>query len=163
MTPAFIAYVRSIFEYCTPVWSPHNIGSINTLENVQRTFTRNIYRVCHLPNAPYDDRLQFLGLERLELKRLHADLCFMFKIAKNFVSCNIKYVLQFAIAVNTSSHRFKLTTLRCKKLVFSSSFINRIRPAWNALNDNCFYCNNMCSFKSKLKTVNFMKFMNSNV
>ena len=45
------------------------------------------YRVCHhLPNAPYDNRLQLLGLERLELRRLHADLCFVFKIIKNFVS-----------------------------------------------------------------------------
>ena len=65
-----------------------------------------------------NDRLQFSGLERLELRRLHADLCFMFKIVKNFVSCNVKNVLQFAIAVNARSGRFKLTTLRCKRLVF---------------------------------------------
>ena len=52
-----------------PVWFSHNIGDINTLENVQRTFNRIIYRVCHLPKAPYDDRLQFLGLERLESRR----------------------------------------------------------------------------------------------
>ena len=103
MTRAFAVYVRPWLENCTPIWSPHNISDINTLENVQRAFTRNIYRVCHLPRVPYDDRLQFLGLERLELRRLHADLCFMFKIVKNFVSCNIKNVLQFATAVNTRS------------------------------------------------------------
>ena len=75
MTCAFTVYVRPILDYCTPVWFPHNISDINTLENVQRTFTR-------LPNAPYGSRLQFLRLKRRELRRLHADLCFMFKIVK---------------------------------------------------------------------------------
>ena len=56
-----------------------------------------------------------------------------------------------------------LRTLRGKKLVFSSFFINRIRPAWKVLHEHCFNCNTVCSFKSKFKTVNVMKFMNSNV
>ena len=34
MTRAFTVYLRPILDYCTPVWSPHNIGDINTLENV---------------------------------------------------------------------------------------------------------------------------------
>ena len=55
----FSVYVEPILEFCTPVWSTHNIGDINTLENVQHTFTCNIYRVCHLTNALYDDGLQF--------------------------------------------------------------------------------------------------------
>ena len=42
-------------------------------------------------------------------------------------------------------------------------FINLIRLAWKAFNNKCFNCNAVCSFKSKFKTVNFMKFMNSNV
>ena len=111
ITRAFTIYVRPILEYCTPVWSPHNIGDINTLENVQRTFTRNIYRVCHLPNVPYNDG-QFLGLERLEVKSLHAELSSMFKIVQNFVSCNIKKCLTVFTAGNARGHRFKLTTLR---------------------------------------------------
>ena len=48
-----------ILEYCTTIWSPYNIDDINTLENIQRTFTCKIYQECHLPHAPYDNKLQF--------------------------------------------------------------------------------------------------------
>ena len=94
MTHAFTVYVGHILEHCTPLWSPHNISDINTLENVLRTFTRNIYSVSHLPSVPYGDRLQFLKFEGLELRRLHADFCFKFKTVYNFISCIIKNVLQ---------------------------------------------------------------------
>ena len=60
MTRAFTIYVRYVLDYCTPIWSPHNIGDINILENVQCTFIRNIHLVCHLPNVSYNDRLQLI-------------------------------------------------------------------------------------------------------
>ena len=78
ITKAFVTYVRPLLEYCTPVWSPHNIGSVDLIENVQRTFTRKLFHLCRMQHVTYDERLAFLGLERLELRRIHADLLFMF-------------------------------------------------------------------------------------
>jgi hypothetical protein len=48
-------------------------------------FTRRLYDVCNMQQVPYDERLVFLGLERLELRRLHADLIFLYKIVNGFV------------------------------------------------------------------------------
>jgi hypothetical protein len=50
----------------------------------------------------YEERL---GLERLELRRLHADLLFLFKIVNGIVACDISQVLTYASTVNTRGHR----------------------------------------------------------
>ena len=56
---AFTFYVRPILEYFKPVWSSHNIGDVNAIENFKRIYTHNIHRACHLPNAPNDERQSF--------------------------------------------------------------------------------------------------------
>ena len=72
--------LRPILEYCAPAWSPYFMQDIDLIEGVQRTFTRNLYRYCHLEHVTYDERLHFLGLQRLELWRIHIDLIYMFKL-----------------------------------------------------------------------------------
>ena len=62
LTRAFVTYVHPLLEYCTPVWSPHFKGDIETTENVQRVFTRKLFRLCKLAPADYEHRLHFLGL-----------------------------------------------------------------------------------------------------
>jgi ribonucleases P/MRP protein subunit RPP40 len=149
LTRAFVVYVRPLLEYCSPVWSPHNICDINLIENVQRMFTRRLYGVCNIQQVSYEERLVFLGLERLELRRLHADLLFLFKIVNGFVACDISQVLTYASTVNTRGHRHKLFVTRCNKLVFSHFFLNRVTPIWNRLPDLCFDCHTLHTFKRK--------------
>jgi hypothetical protein len=36
----YCSLVRSIFEYCSIIWSPYNIGLINTMEKIQNKFLR---------------------------------------------------------------------------------------------------------------------------
>jgi hypothetical protein len=118
-------------------------------------FTRRLYDVCNMQQVSYDERLAFLGLERLELRRLHADLMFLFKIVNGFVVCDISQVLTYASTVNTRGHRHKLFVTRCNKLVFSHFFLNRVTPIWNRLPDLCFDCHTLHSFKRKLSALNF--------
>jgi ribonuclease P/MRP protein subunit RPP40 len=42
MKLAFTTYVRPLLEYCTQIWSPSLIKFIDSIENVQRSFTRRI-------------------------------------------------------------------------------------------------------------------------
>jgi ribonuclease P/MRP protein subunit RPP40 len=163
LSRAFVVYVRPLLEYCSPVWSPHNVGDINLIENVQRNFTRKLFYLCNLPRVSYDERLVFLGLERLELRRLHADLLCLYKIVNGFVNCDVVHNLAYAKAVNTRGHRFKLFVTRCNKLVFSSFFINRVIPVWNSLPDNCFNCNTVYTFRSKICTIDFNQFLKCTV
>ena len=62
LTKAFAVLVRPLLEYCSPVWSPCK------LESVQRMFTK---RLPGMMTLSYDARLQLLGLERFELRRIH--------------------------------------------------------------------------------------------
>ena len=72
---AFRTYVRPILEYSRPVWSPHTIGMINSIEWVQRRFTK---KLVGMPSLTYDERCASLRLDRLELRRLHSDLFNLF-------------------------------------------------------------------------------------
>ena len=76
----FTTYVRPILEYCSPVWSPHYKSDKVQLERVQRTFTRRMFRKCYLQYATYYERLALLGLQKLQLRRLYADLVYMYKL-----------------------------------------------------------------------------------
>ena len=64
-------YIRPILEYCTQIWNPYSIGEIIEIEKVQKYF---IKRLPGMKSLDYNDRLQRLKLESLELRRLEADL-----------------------------------------------------------------------------------------
>ena len=60
LTRVFVTYIHPLLEDCTPVWSPHFKGDINTIENVQRVLTCKVFRLCKLASADYEHRLHSL-------------------------------------------------------------------------------------------------------
>ena len=68
---------------------PYNKSDVTITENAQRSFTRNVFLVFPLRYACYDEQLEFLGLKRLEFRRIYADLMFPFKLLHRSVSCNL--------------------------------------------------------------------------
>jgi len=56
---AYIKF-RPLLEYASNVWSAHLIMHINSLERVQRHFTR---RITELHDLSYQERLTVLNLE----------------------------------------------------------------------------------------------------
>ena len=83
LTKAFITYVRPLLEYCTPVWSPHTACNANKIESCQRWFTK---RIKGLYGLDYHQRLAFLGLESLQVRRIKYDLIMCYKILNGKVS-----------------------------------------------------------------------------
>ena len=129
MTRAFISYVRPLLEYCSPVWSPHFKQDIDLIENVQRSFTRKLFYCCNLVSKSYDDRLTYLGFQRLELRRIYADLIYMYKLIHNKISSSLINVFKFNNQVHcreTRGNIYKLFFNRSNKLVFSNFFTNRM-------------------------------------
>ena len=90
---AFKTYVRPILEYGTTVWSPTNIGDINTIENIQKSFTRKVAFLCKLPLLSYTDKLELFNSKRLELIRIYFDLIELFKIVNCWSTSCFKEVL----------------------------------------------------------------------
>ena len=77
-------YVRSLLEYCCPLWNPSGPGStsaIKMLEGVQRTFTSKIQSLGHLN---YWQRLEALNLMSLQRRRERYLIIYMWKI----LNCN---------------------------------------------------------------------------
>ena len=63
-------------EYCVQFWLPHYQKDVETLERVQKRFTRM------LPGISYEERLNKLGLFSLERRRLRGDLIEVYKIMR---------------------------------------------------------------------------------
>jgi len=71
-------YTRSpLLEYASNAWSPHLMSHVNTLERVQRHFTKRIIKLQDLSNQL---RLTALNLETLERRRLPCDLTMYYKV-----------------------------------------------------------------------------------
>ena len=67
----YITYVRPLLESSSSVFSPHLLKDISKIERVQRNFTRFLPGLGELG---YSERLSWLGIERLECRRIRADL-----------------------------------------------------------------------------------------
>ena len=91
---AYKSFVRPILEYCSTVWNPyipnrHYLRLTDQIERVQRYFTRRVYYQCKLDcSHDYLQRLKFLNLESLELRRLYNDLIMVYKIVHGLVNIN---------------------------------------------------------------------------
>ena len=114
----FTAYVRLILEYCSTVYSPHYKCDIVQLERVQRTFTRRLFRKCHLQYATCDERLALLGLQKLQLRCLYADLVYMYKLLHGRISSSLTTALSYAKCGKT-----KVTNISYLLVVVRSLFL----------------------------------------
>jgi len=74
---AYVTYVRPIVENDSVVWSPYTVKDIDNIESVQRCFTKRLPGFGALTDAK---RLRRLGIPSLELRRLHADLFYCYKV-----------------------------------------------------------------------------------
>ena len=72
-------------EYATPIWSPYTVQYITIVEDVQCSFTR---RLPGFNGVEYAQRLERLGLQSLEHRRLLADLLLCYKIIQGLVALN---------------------------------------------------------------------------
>jgi len=106
---AFKIYVLPILDYCSQVWSPYHIIDITRLESVQRVFTK---RLESCAGQTYSERLTTLGLYTLELRRLHADLVFCYKILHGIIKLNIDDLFVLELPTLTRGHCWKLRAVR---------------------------------------------------
>lgn len=83
----FNCYVRSLLEYCSPVWNPFYKIHIDRIEGIQRKF---FYHLTFANNKckmlqTYDARLEYYKSFPLSSRRKAADLIFLFKIINGMI------------------------------------------------------------------------------
>ena len=106
---AFSVYVRPIVEYNSIIWSSSTTRDIDAVESVERRFTK---RLPTLKNLSYRERLKCFSLQ---LRRLHTDLFWCYKIVFGLVYANLDDLLFLApastlVGINLSSSSAKLLT-----------------------------------------------------
>ena len=153
---AYKSFVRPILEYCSTVWNPyipnrHYLGLTDQIERVQRYFTRRVYYRCKLDcSHDYLQRLKYLNLESLELRRIYNDLIMVYKIFHGLVNVNANELINVKISTSTIStrgHRFKLQTSQFKRDVAKNQFCNRVVSNWNNLPDSIVATASIVHFK----------------
>ena len=154
MVDLFKTYIRPGLEYCTPVWSPHLISDIDTIEKVQKHFTK---RLPGLWNRNYAERLQILNLESLEVRRIKNDLIFLFQIVKNLVDMDSSELFTYNTSA-TRGHSQKINVQRSRLNCRKYWFINRTVPIWNSLPQIFVDARTSNAFKSLLNEYNLTPF-----
>ena len=156
---AFKAYVRPILEYATTAWNPHLLKDIKNVERVQRRFTK---RILAKPGMTYPERLNFLKLDSLELRRIHFDAILAFQIIQQRILPFEKFY-KFSTGVTRSALNSDLCTnkfrLDCRKFSFSS----RSLKIWNFLPPDVRKSANINIFKKSLPKIDFGPFIHGRV
>jgi ribonuclease P/MRP protein subunit RPP40 len=152
---AFICFVRPSLEYGSCVWSPYNINLISNIESVQRKFTRRLHG---LKDMNYTDRLKFLSIDSLELRRLRADLCMYFKILWGYIDLDASSFFTMSNSSVTRGHVFKLTKPFCSNSQQLNWFNRRSINAWNYLPEYVVVASSVSAFKRMLYYIDLSSF-----
>ena len=75
-----------MLEYASSVWNSISVEHETKLESIQRRATK---MVIDLRTMSYEDRLETLGLTKLELRRKRGDLIQIYKIVNGMEEVNI--------------------------------------------------------------------------
>jgi hypothetical protein len=162
---AYKSYVRPILEFSTVLWSPCWLKDIKQLEKTQRLFTRKVLQRLNIKYKNYEDRLQILQLQSLELRRLHNDLITVYKILTNMIDLSFsQFFSPVTTTYNLRHHSLALQhpTL-AKTSILRHSFKYRVVKAWNSLSSNAVESKTLEIFKNHLKSTNLNGFLIENL
>jgi len=101
----------------------------------------------------YDDRFQSLGLDRLELRRPHADLITCYKIINNLVAVLFNSFFKLAVGTNTRGHPLKLMLPESRVNARAHAFPVCVITVCNRLPTHVVLASSLLSFKNSLKNV----------
>ena len=147
----FIAYVRSILEYCSVVWSPHIKTHENRIESVQKQFILFALRKLGwtvFPLPSYNARCMLISLETLAKRREFASLSFVNDLIANRInSTELLQTLNFYDPTRVLRAREPFA-LRFHRTDYAKHGpINRLMDTYNKFSDSI----NFTMTKSEMK------------
>ena len=149
MMTLYKSMVRSIVEYCCPLWHPTGSGLTKKIEALQRSFTRRI-QTCK--DMDYWQRLSFLKLMSLQRRRERYIIITMWKILNNYHPNNMNIQFQ---EPNRNGIMAKLPPLskKCRtkhQTLYDSSFAVLGPKLWNNIPAKLTLIQDIDTFKTDL-------------
>ena len=159
----YVSHVRSILQYCSPLWSPANVKDILLLERVQRHATK--YILNNYSDMSYAERCIKLSILPLCFRREIIDLVLFYKYLHNYVDCDFSSYFELVGSLHSlrSSNKGPLLKLpRVKTTALQFSYFYRLVRSWNSLprhireassvfsskkHVNDFYVSILCNFR----------------
>ena len=123
-------------------------GHVESLERVQRFFTK---RIPGLSNVPYEHRLKILNILSLEDRRKMFDLVMVYKMLKGLVNVNFSEFFSVTKFSHTGGHKLWLVRSHNRTNLRAHFFSQRVIPMWNELPECVVYSPNLTIFKNRLK------------
>jgi hypothetical protein len=140
---AYIALIRSILEYSSPIWNPKYKILQKTIEDIQRKATNYILnneRYDHPSHIDYKTRLLMLDLLPTSYRREILDLSLMLKSINGqtnlHLNTNIKFVERPGIQTRQLTQATKLETTKYNLERTSHFYTQRVVEVWNSLPDH---------------------------
>ena len=144
---AYNVLVRPILEYACPVWNPHLVKHIHSIESIQRRATRLI---CGSVKS-YSERLAELNWSTLELRRKYLCLVQLYKIIHGFSDVDYTRYIDLTGPTRTRrNHDFKIRPRAVRTNYFKFSFFNRYVNDWNSLPNSVMSASSLNAFKNRL-------------
>ena len=124
----YLSFIRSQLLYCSPLWHPHLMVDIKSLETVQRRATRFIVSDASMN---YRDRLLCLNMLPLMMEYEIADIILLVKSMK--YPSSITDFISFCATSTRSSSFLKLRHSMTKTNTQGHFYFNHIPRLWNSL------------------------------
>ena len=106
-----------------------------------------------LHDLTYEQRLQVLNLDSLEVRRIRADLVLTFKIIRGISRVKISDFFTVSTATKTRGHCYKLSMPKVRTDIRKYFFSSRIVKVWNALPTDKVNFNSLNGFIRSLSAV----------
>eukprot|EP00116_Pleurobrachia_bachei_P001956 sb/3462218/ len=132
MITLYKSMVRSLLEYCCPLWSPTKIRDIELLEGVQRSFTR---RIAECKGMTYWQRLQYLRISSLQRRRERYIILHMWKMLHGHISNDIgvQFTAGGRLGTRAVVPRIVKNSLAAAQTAYDGSFAVMGPRLWNCL------------------------------
>ena len=149
MITLFKSLVRCKLEYCCPLWDPSKISDIQTLENIQKQFTK---RIKGLSELDYWERLNKLKLMSLQRRRERYIIIHTWKILNGKAPNNIGMTFYTSprLGVRASIPTFSHKAQKSMSSAYDDSFGVKAARFWNILPKGVNSVNSLDPFKLAL-------------